>query len=113
MIPENIREIAKIIGEYFLERNGGDYSKTELDLLRLGISNIAQRDDGKIAITTARPGLLIGKRGETVDKLTKRLGKTIHIIEEMDPLINYLVPQKEEDDSWYENLYDYKDNWLM
>jgi ribosomal protein S3 len=47
-----------------------------------------------VSITTARPGLLIGKRGINIDALTHYLGTKVKIIEEKDPLSSWLIPYR-------------------
>lgn len=99
MIPDNVREVASRIGAFYLQKNNGDFKATEAEILKLQISNISVDDklprSVSIAITTARPGLLIGKRGQNIDALSKFLGTEVKVIEDRDPLIAWLVPQHE------------------
>jgi hypothetical protein len=48
-----------------------------------------------VAITTTRPGMLIGKRGTNFDALEKFLGVKIKIYEERDPLLSWLIPYED------------------
>lgn len=74
------REIAEKIGLYFLEQNDQDYTVTAKIIRDLEITNI-EVDDFYIHIYTARPGLLIGRKGQNIDGLQKLFDKKIDIIE--------------------------------
>lgn len=91
MLSTEVRDVASRIGHFYLEKNHGDYKETEIEIRRLGITKLVVEPD-KITITLERPGLIIGKRGGNLDSLTKRLGKTVRIEEENDPLNAWLIP---------------------
>lgn len=93
MLDAVIREVAKNIGTFYLQKNNGDYEKTEMELLHLLISKIEMKGSD-VVITTARPGLLIGKRGTNIDALTKHLKSEVRIIEDMDCVSDSLIPRK-------------------
>jgi ribosomal protein S3 len=97
MLDQKVRDVAKKIGNFYLLKNNGDYAKTEEEINSLQISKIEVTDD-TVAITTNRPGLLIGRRGTNVDMLTEALKMKIKIIEEEDAIINWLVPQEQIDE---------------
>jgi ribosomal protein S3 len=75
------KDIARDIG-FFFKSNGW----TEESFKQLGITDVALKED-TIKIRLARPGLLIGKRGVTVESLKEHLEKRlkrvikIHIVE--------------------------------
>lgn len=59
--------------------------KTTVAIRNLGICNLHVRnDEGKttVVITLERPGLLIGKRGENIDELSKYLNADVRIVED-------------------------------
>lgn len=96
LINEKTRQIAEQIGEFFLLENNKDYEKTANFLTRLNISRIDVLCS-EVMIHLSRPGLLIGRRGENVEKLEKFLDKKIRIIEDEDCLLNHLIPYNMDD----------------
>jgi hypothetical protein len=100
--PE-IREVAALIGQFYLRKHEGDYVAAEKAIVDLRISDLTVEGD-KVTIVTARPGMLIGRRGTNIDELTAFLNKKVHIIEDVDPLIEYLIPQPEEPIDEYDYL---------
>jgi len=90
MFTDAQKELAAEIGAFYLEKNQGDYVATEKEISALHITNVETKD-GKAYISTGRPGLLIGKRGQNIDLLSKWLKKPVHIIE-VESLLPYLVP---------------------
>lgn len=93
MIPEAVQEIAAQIGVFFLRKNNNDYEAARKEILELRISEITyENPPGDVAISLSRPGLLIGRRGEQIDSLTKFLGKQIKIVEVNQSLHDYLLP---------------------
>ncbi len=102
MLPENVHEAAMKIGVFYLQKNNGDYKKTEEEISKLQISKIEVDDtlpnSVVISITTARPGMLIGRRGQNIDELTQYMGTKIKILEEKDPLSSWLIPSPEPTD---------------
>jgi ribosomal protein S3 len=119
MIDEGIQEVAQKIGHFFIGRVTEDY-RTLTRLIRKFAINV-ELDDAKIVgqaiektmvdlritkielvnneviVTTGRPGLIIGRKGETIDKLTLFLGKHVKIVEAEDNILDYLVPFQPED----------------
>lgn len=74
----NSQEISNYIRAYY---NANDLSYI-LDTIS-DISAVEYKDSFKIIITTSRPGSIIGKKGERLDKLglfiRKKLGKDINL----------------------------------
>lgn len=109
MHSEEAKDAARKIGLFYLKKNNNDYEATEQEINKLRITKVDVTDN-KVIIITERPGLLIGKRGENIDKLTDALGMEIHIIEEFDPLSAYLIPydydkyENEVIDRYYDSL---------
>lgn len=97
MISQELKDIADKIGRFFLQEYCGDKDKTREFLQQLQIQDIAI-EDGKIAITTSRPGLFIGRRGRNIERLVGFLGRNIIV--------------KEAKECWYDCLtqFDY-DDW--
>ena len=88
------REIARLIGEFYLNKNKNNYKKTEEELRTLGVVQI-QGKDNAVIITLQRPGLLIGRRGENIDQLQKFLSsktKYSKIDIKEDKVICWLIP---------------------
>lgn len=104
MITKDVKEICEQIGEFYLNKNLLDYQKTEIEILRIGFSNIElDENKTKVTVTVARPGLFIGSRGQNVEQLEKCLGKKIHIVEERENLNDLLIPVEPylyEEDYW-------------
>lgn len=108
MFSEKVKEIAKSIGQFYLQKNNGDYIATEKEVLRLQIKKIeflirenpAGEQIHEAIITAGRVGLLIGKRGTNIDALTKHLGMKVKIMEDNDPLESYLIPYEPVDDDY-------------
>jgi ribosomal protein S3 len=100
MLSEEVKGMAAAIGAYYLQKNNGDYVATEKEITSMRISAIAVDStlphSKVVSITTERPGLLIGKRGTNIDALEKFLGHKVKVIEDRDPLYNYLIP----DNGW-------------
>ena len=97
-IPEEVKDVAQNIGQFYLKKNNGDYKATAQEILALRISKI-EVANSEISITTGRPGLLIGKRGTTIDALSQHLKVKIKIFEDVDHLSFYLIPCEEWEDS--------------
>ena len=96
---EEVKKIAREIGFFYLDKweSEGRYLLAAEQIQRLKIRNIFIRE-GKVCIVTARPGLLIGVRGENIDNLSQWLKREIKIIEAKDDLEEYLIPQREEEE---------------
>ena len=102
-------QVCKKIGQFFLERNNGDYEKTNEQIRNLGIQDI----EIGIVIKTSRPGYLIGKRGQQIIDLQKLLGKKIKIEEEnsiedlifvSEPDLDYLDDYFVDEDGYIEMI---------
>lgn len=78
--PEQTANIGREIGLFFLSQNNEDYQKTRKFLQKLCITDIRE-ENGKLVIETARPGLLIGRKGINYDGLMKHLERKIEIVE--------------------------------
>lgn len=92
MLDNEIREVASAIGQFYLQKNSGDYQAAEKEIHSLLISKI-EVTHNSVSVTTGRPGLLIGRMGRNVDALSKFLKKEVRVIEDMDPLAYYLIPR--------------------
>ncbi len=86
-------EAAYRIGQFYLQKNDGDYDKTQQELYQLQISSVTV-EDGVVTIHAARIGLLVGRRGENVDRLTHFLGQKVRLIEDFDSIYDHLIPRK-------------------
>lgn len=94
--PKEVMNVLHDIGQFFLQENCGDYHKTEDDIRKLRILDVTV-DGDVVYIYLCRVGLLIGRKGERITKLTEFLGKKIHMIEDND-INDMIVPW---DDSQY------------
>ena len=94
MLPEQVKEVAARIGQFYLDKNKGDYKVTENEITDLCIASIDMANS-EVTIVTGRPGLLIGSRGKNIEALEKYLNMRIKIVEDVDPLWAYLIPQRE------------------
>lgn len=103
MISVEVKEIARHIGHFFLEKNGLDYAAACAEIEKLRINNISiyeKRTNGEITIEieTSRPGLVIGGRGEQIDKLSKYLEQffmnqvKIRLVETKETILDFLLP---------------------
>ena len=106
MINNEVREVAQNIAKYYLGKNNGDVDAANIAAMRLGISSIEIEPD-YIRLTTARPGLLIGVRGENIAPLEKWLKTTVKVVEDMDPLFNHLVVRNHSEKDELDYDYDY------
>jgi hypothetical protein len=86
-------ELYKSIGQFYVIKSGGDYKKAREAIAVLGISDIITAYD-VVIIKTARPGLLIGSKGENIEALSKHLGKRVSVIE-VNSLSDWLMPYEE------------------
>jgi len=92
-------DVARMIGEFYLDKNKGDYKKTNEEISELKITRI-DYNFKTLNITTGRPGLIIGRRGENIDKLREYLSNLVghfelKIIE--DKVIPNLYPYESYD----------------
>lgn len=93
--------VTRIIGVYYCTKDGRsefnqeDVNKACRDIRSLGISDL-KFEGNTLTIKLTRPGLLIGKRGENIDKLKKYLSdkyeKDIKICIVEDTLLELLYP---------------------
>lgn len=83
-------EVARQIGYFYLDKNGGDLPKATKELESLRISKI-ELTDATITIHLGRPGLIIGRKGANFEALEKHLGKKISIYE-AEHWLDYLIP---------------------
>lgn len=105
MISEEVKNIAYRIGQFFLEKNKLDYDAACDEIKKLRINNLSifkEITNGKttIEIETSCPGLVIGRRGEQIDKLSKYLGMEIRLVETRETLLDYLLPY-----NWQAEIY--------
>lgn len=91
MLSDEVREVASQIGQFYLQKNSYDYAATEKEITSLRITTLEIKE-GEVVITLARPGSIIGRKGENIEKLTKFLNRKIRIVEDKDPLYYWLVP---------------------
>lgn len=91
-LNEKLIDIVSLIGEFYLRKNDNDYVKTSVEIKQLKITEI-KLDDKSVLITLKRPGLLIGKRGENIDKLEKFLSMKVKIFETENSELDYLIPE--------------------
>ena len=111
-------DLARKISFFYLEKfeKGGEAEDTvhaaNAAIDRLGITKLEVKGN-RYVITLIRPGILIGRRGETIDALKKYLQEnlnpkaSIHIYE--DKVISYLqaqVPYEYQDDNWEEDVHE-------
>jgi|SRR5581483_3672496 len=100
MLPIPVRQAAQEIGKFYLNKHNGDYKAAEEELVRLRITKV-EINGNCLYITASRVGLLIGKRGQNIDALGRYIEKTLNmkifVIEDIDCLYDYLIPQKEEE----------------
>lgn len=85
-------EAAANIGQFYLRKNNGDYEKTADEIMRLCITDVSVAED-VVTVTTKRPGLLIGMRGERVGQLEDFLNQKIKIVETEGSAVDYLIPE--------------------
>lgn len=88
-------EIGYKISSFYLQKHNGDYTTAREEVEKVRINNIEVRDN-KVFIFTSRPGLLIGRKGENIDKLISILGP-IKIVESFD-WNDILVPYDASED---------------
>lgn len=91
------KELTEALKKEVQEEYFNCYNNTHKRIHDLKITRIEWNDATKeVAITLHRPGVLIGRRGEDIEKLTKYLKRNVHdkvkikVIE--DHLENYLYP---------------------
>lgn len=77
---KELQNIGSQIGRYYLKKNDNNYEATRTEIENLKIVNVQLVDD-QIIISTARPGLLIGRKGMNIENLQTYLGKKLSIQE--------------------------------
>lgn len=82
MLSNEVREMARKIGQLY------NYDRNEL--AKLAITKL-EFVDGKLRITTGRPGVVIGKRGQNVERIAQALGVFITIVEDGDYLLDVMA----------------------
>lgn len=98
MINPKIKEICESIGQFYLQKNDGDYIATRHEIKEVDFTKVEwNEDEGKITLEVDRPGLIIGKRGENLYQLVKHLetdvaAKYVCIEEARDNLNDYIIP---------------------
>jgi ribosomal protein S3 len=85
------RDFARFIGEFYLDKNKGDYKKTNEEIADLRITKI-DYNFRTLSITIGRPGLIIGRRGENIDKLKEYLSKQIIGSFELKIIEDMIIP---------------------
>ena len=82
---KDLQEIAEKIQSFYLAKNNNDAESTNKEIEALKITDIQRIphyvNKNAISIYTARPGLLIGAKGKTIDALQEFLGMKIFIYE--------------------------------
>lgn len=120
---EKIINIAQAIGEFYFNKSG-DYDKAREDIVNLGIIAIEIADkcmkcghNKTVKITTTKPGMLIGKRGENISALESWLYhacdiEKITIREAPSDIVGWMIPvpeprySEEEESKALDELYD-------
>jgi ribosomal protein S3 len=99
MLSKPIRDVAETIGQFYLQKNNGDYAATAQEIANLRIVKLDPTGDS-VSITTGRPGILIGRRGITIIALSKfiheKMQLKIKIIEDTDNLQDCLTPRRDD-----------------
>lgn len=73
------------IGQFYLQKHNGDHEAANQQIKNLHITKIETvYIDGfdYLLIYTARPGILIGPKGQDIEKLAEFLGKKIKLYED-------------------------------
>jgi len=103
MLPLPVREAAAAIGQFYLNKNKGDYVATEKELTDLRITKL-EINANALCITTERVGMLVGRRGSNIDALSKfiqnQMQMKVRIIEDTDCLYDALIPRKDNNDPY-------------
>ncbi len=91
MFSKKVKDVAEKIGQFYLQKEGGDYDKAANSIRELGIEEILVVEK-IVLIKTKRPGILIGKRGINLENLSKFLDMDIRPIEVEDHIENWIIP---------------------
>lgn len=78
---EEEQDIGRLISNYYWRKNDKDYHATAREIENLRINKIVKTSEKRIRIELARPGLLIGRRGQNLIALEKEIGFEIDIVE--------------------------------
>ena len=78
---QELQDIGYEIGHFYLKKCGNNYQAAQKEVESLKITNIEKVNDDTINITLARPGLLIGRKGQNIEALVDHLKKKINITE--------------------------------
>ena len=102
MLTEQEKELAKKFGNFYLQKNCGNYTTCQAEITNLQISQFKLLQEQcptckgheytRLQIVCVRVGLFIGKLGKNIDELENYLGIKIKLEEEKDPLYQYLIP---------------------
>ncbi len=110
-------DIAKSICKFYITKCNGDIEKAGNEIESLQITKIefsakcsVCNCQNIVALTTKRPGILIGKRGETIGLLEKHLNQElaisqVRIIEHMGDACEYLMPEMQDDALYTSEMY--------
>jgi ribosomal protein S3 len=88
-LPSQTTEVLEKIADYYFNMYN-DVNAAIDELHDTIITNLIITHT-KVIIVTARPGLLIGKRGERIEELQTALGKKIEIIEDSANILDYMA----------------------
>ena len=98
----SLQNLAQTIGAFYLEKNAGDYKEATDEIIQLGVTKL-DFHGSKVSISLTRPGLLIGRRGENIDKLkeylSKQLKQKINIAIIEDVITGWLIPYEPYSDA--------------
>jgi hypothetical protein len=98
MTDPKLHEVATKLGQFYLNKNGGDYAKATDEIYRLHIKSIVIAEDDAVIITAGRLGLLIGKRGTNIDAISKFFnGRVFKLIEDTESILDLVIPRKLDD----------------
>lgn len=98
-MDNNTIELAEQIGQFYLQRNNGDYEKTADEISKLRIAEIIPIGITMAVIKTSRVGLMIGKRGEDIKDLEAFVKRKLFLVEHQN-IEDWIIPQKEEHDDY-------------
>jgi ribosomal protein S3 len=101
-MDNNTIELAEQIGQFYLQRNNGDYEKTADEISKLRIAEIIPIGITMAVIKTSRVGLMIGKRGEDIKHLEAFVNRKLFLVEHQN-IEDWIIPQKEEHDNYSGN----------
>lgn len=79
---DRIREVGAQIGEYYLQKNNGDYESAGREVANLRVTDLSFIGVNRLAIKCCRPGLLIGRRGHNIDMLSQHIGMSVKVVED-------------------------------